>query len=150
MRPGRLVGVCSQLYPEDLSIIHSIQINQTMLYRTLLKSQSTRSIIYRTMSTTTANKSSTSTFCNVKLQNTSLVQHKSFLNNQFTSTLPSGQEADTFEVTNPATGEVIGRVAEMGKRQVVEETIRGAKEAFKSWKETSARVSTLLMSRRWS
>ena len=53
----------------------------------------------------------------------------------------------TFEVTNPATGEVIAKVAKAGKKET-EEAIAAASRAFPAWRAKTAKErSTILYSR---
>lgn len=50
-----------------------------------------------------------------------------------------------FPVYNPATGEEIGRVSDMG-RSDADEAVNKAYEAFRSWKNTTANVSGMIFS----
>ena len=50
-----------------------------------------------------------------------------------------------FPVYNPATGEEIGRVSDMG-RSDADEAVNQAYEAFRSWKNTTANVSGMIFS----
>eukprot|EP00105_Crassostrea_gigas_P000962 XP_011412946.1 PREDICTED: uncharacterized protein LOC105317861 isoform X2 [Crassostrea gigas] len=58
----------------------------------------------------------------------------------------SAENGETFEVTNPATGEVLGSVPDMNGSDT-ESAIRTAYVAFRSWKERTAKERSELMLR---
>jgi len=65
----------------------------------------------------------------------SLVKNLAFVNNKWVPAL-SGK---TFEVTNPANGNVLGQVPDMGTEDT-EYAIKVAHDAFKTWEYTTAKV----------
>lgn len=62
-----------------------------------------------------------------------LFQQKAFINGAWVN----AKSGKTFDVTDPATGEVIGTCPEMGVDDT-QEAVESAKVAFQSWKNTSA------------
>lgn len=59
----------------------------------------------------------------------------------------SAQSGQTFDVINPATAERVGRVPDMGVADV-DRAVAAAREAFNSWKNTTAKERASLL-RRW-
>ncbi|ASE11625.1 CoA-acylating methylmalonate-semialdehyde dehydrogenase [Kocuria rhizophila] len=57
-----------------------------------------------------------------------------WINNEYTAGAP--EDRDTADVTNPATGEVTGRV-HMGTAATADEAVAAAKAAFPAWRDTS-------------
>ncbi|MGX0886909.1 malonate-semialdehyde dehydrogenase (acetylating) / methylmalonate-semialdehyde dehydrogenase [Kocuria rhizophila] len=57
-----------------------------------------------------------------------------WINNEYTAGVP--EDRDTADVTNPATGEVTGRV-HMGTAATADEAVAAAKAAFPAWRDTS-------------
>lgn len=57
-----------------------------------------------------------------------------WINNEYTAGAP--EDSDTADVTNPATGEVTGRV-HMGTAATADEAVAAAKAAFPAWRDTS-------------
>lgn len=56
---------------------------------------------------------------------------------------------ETFDVLNPATGEVIAKVAKAGKAET-EAAINAASEAFKTWRKTTAKARSEILYRWYS
>lgn len=65
-----------------------------------------------------------------------LLKAKAFVNGEWVD----AKSGKTFEVTNPATTEVIGKVPDMDVTDT-QAAIVAANEAFKSWGNTTAKVS---------
>ncbi|GAA5867902.1 hypothetical protein JCM8547_003409 [Rhodosporidiobolus lusitaniae] len=68
----------------------------------------------------------------IKLSNSSLWQDQGYLNGQWTS----GTATETFDVINPGTGKVLGKLPDMGVEDV-KVAVKHAAEALKSWRTTS-------------
>lgn len=69
--------------------------------------------------------------------------HEKLKKNEFFKTgyFVAGQwqdASDTYEVTNPATGEVVAKVANAGQKET-QAAIRAASEAFPAWRKTTAK-----------
>jgi succinate-semialdehyde dehydrogenase/glutarate-semialdehyde dehydrogenase len=79
----------------------------------------------------------------MQLKNTSLLRQQSLINGQWLDA--SGGQ--TFSVTNPATGEVIARVADMDAT-AAKQAIEAAHERLQSWRKTSAKERSKLL-RNW-
>lgn len=77
------------------------------------------------------------------LQTNTLLKSEAFINGQWVSAA-SGK---TFAVRNPATGEVITECADMSADET-RVAIKQANEAFKSWKQTTAKERATLL-RKW-
>ncbi|KDE05817.1 succinate-semialdehyde dehydrogenase [NADP+] [Microbotryum lychnidis-dioicae p1A1 Lamole] len=73
-----------------------------------------------------------------KVKDHSLLQDQSHINGEWVS------HASTFQVTDPATGDVLGSVPEQGVQET-KQAIQAAQEAFKSWKKTTAKTRHDLM-----
>ena len=76
-------------------------------------------------------------------QISSLIKDKAFINGEWISAA-SGK---TFEVRNPFNGDVIGSVPDMNEVDT-QKAIKAAKDAFSSWKETTAKERSIIL-RRW-
>ncbi|KAI8374457.1 Aldehyde/histidinol dehydrogenase, partial [Radiomyces spectabilis] len=68
-----------------------------------------------------------------KLKDSSLLRHAAFINNEW---IPASSE--TFRVIDPANGEEIGQLPEMGAKET-KEAIQVASDAFKKWSRTTAK-----------
>jgi len=79
----------------------------------------------------------------MQLKNTSLLQSKAFINNNWIA----AYSKKTFEVTNPANEEVIIEVPDCDIAET-EEAIQAAAKAFETWRKTTAKERAFLM-RRW-
>jgi len=79
----------------------------------------------------------------MQLSNKELLQKLSFINNEWTE----AQGGKTFEVTNPANGEVITKVADCGALET-EQAIHAASKAFIAWRQKTAKERSALM-RKW-
>lgn len=77
------------------------------------------------------------------LSNSTLLKSQAFINGEWVAAA-SGK---TFDVKNPATGEVITTCADMGADEV-REVIARAQDAFNSWKNTTAKYRSNLL-RKW-
>ncbi|SCZ91801.1 BZ3500_MvSof-1268-A1-R1_Chr5-3g08145 [Microbotryum saponariae] len=73
-----------------------------------------------------------------KVKDHSLLQDQAHIDGEWVS------HASTFEVTDPATGDVLGSVPEQGVQET-KQAIQAAQEAFKSWKKTTAKTRHDLM-----
>lgn len=110
-------------------------------------------ILQRSYATQAASASSTSTEGNIPLakllKTSSLIHNSSFIDNEFLSFSPSSlQDQDagkskSFDVNNPATGELLGKVREGGSVQEVERAIESAQKAFEGWRKSSPKVGDL-------
>ncbi|MDA8664349.1 aldehyde dehydrogenase family protein, partial [Porticoccaceae bacterium] len=78
----------------------------------------------------------------VNLQDPSLITHQSYINGQWVD----ADSGETLDVTNPATGQLIGVVAKCGTAET-RRMIDAAAEAQKSWCETAKQRAALL--RKW-
>ncbi len=67
------------------------------------------------------------------LSDPSLLKHHGFINGEWVA----ARSGATFDVHNPATGELLGAVPEMGSEEETEHAIQCAKTAFESWRNTS-------------
>lgn len=56
------------------------------------------------------------------------------------------QAAETFDVVNPATGEMVAQVAKAGKRET-EAAIKAAHDAFPAWRKTPAKQRAEILQR---
>lgn len=79
----------------------------------------------------------------MQLSQSQLLQNKSFINNNWIS----AQSEKTFDVTNPANGNVITSVADCGALET-ETAIRAATEAFALWSKKTAKERSAIM-RKW-
>ncbi|WP_018616053.1 NAD-dependent succinate-semialdehyde dehydrogenase [Segetibacter koreensis] len=79
----------------------------------------------------------------MRLSQQNLLQNKSFINNEWVSE----QSGKTFEVTNPATGDVITRVANCTPKET-EQAIEAATKAFEVWRKKTAKERSAIM-RKW-
>lgn len=79
----------------------------------------------------------------MQLLNEQIFQNKSFINNNQIS----ANEGNNFEVTNPATGEIITRVADCGGQET-EQAIGAATKAFALWSKKTAKERSAVM-RKW-
>jgi len=79
----------------------------------------------------------------VNLQDPSLITHQSYINGQWVD----ADSGETLDVTNPATGQLIGVVAKCGTAET-RRMIDAAAEAQKSWYETTAKQRAALL-RKW-
>ncbi|SCV72706.1 BQ2448_4243 [Microbotryum intermedium] len=73
-----------------------------------------------------------------KVKDHSLLQNQAHINGKWVS------HPTTFEVTDPATSDVLGSVPEQGVQET-KDAIQAAQEAFKSWKKTTAKTRHDLM-----
>ena len=80
----------------------------------------------------------------MKLQDPTLFRTDAYINGQWVA----ADSGATTEVTNPATGDVIGTVPLMGNAET-ERAIASASEAFKSWRMMLAKERSAVV-RRWS
>ncbi|CAB3361473.1 Hypothetical predicted protein [Cloeon dipterum] len=78
-----------------------------------------------------------------QIRNMSLVRSLAFVNNQW---VPASS-GETFEVTNPANGQVLGQVPDMDVDDT-EQAVNVAFEAFKTWEHTTAKERSVLL-RKW-
>ena len=78
----------------------------------------------------------------MKLQNTELLQSTYFINGRWTQAM----SGNTFEVTNPANGEVITAVADCGPKET-EQAIEAASQAFLPWRKKTAKERAAIMHR---
>jgi len=78
----------------------------------------------------------------LKLSNQSLLKTDGYIN----GTWKQADSQQTFPVYNPATGEHLADVADMGERET-REAIDAASEAFKSWKHTTAADRAAILNR---
>ena len=69
-----------------------------------------------------------------------LVKDKAFINGAWTDS----KDRKTFKVKNPANGQELGEVPDMGANDA-ELAIEYAYDAFQSWKETTAKVIVIFM-----
>ncbi len=76
----------------------------------------------------------------MKLQHSSLLKQQCFINGEWTG-------APGFEVTNPATGEVIAHVPKFGRAETAK-AIAAAKAAFPAWSGRTAKERSAVL-RRW-
>jgi succinate-semialdehyde dehydrogenase/glutarate-semialdehyde dehydrogenase len=72
----------------------------------------------------------------LNLKNPSLFKSQAFVNNEWVGS----KSGKTFQVTNPANGQVIGSVPEMGSEEEVGEVIEVAKKAFEKWRNSTPKV----------
>ncbi len=79
----------------------------------------------------------------MQLRNSNLLQSQCFINNNWINS----KENKTFNVTNPATGEIIIAVAD-GDIEETEQAIHAAAKAFCKWSKRTAYERALIM-RRW-
>ncbi|RCW99622.1 NAD-dependent succinate-semialdehyde dehydrogenase [Marinomonas foliarum] len=78
-----------------------------------------------------------------KLNDLSLLKHAGFINGQWIN----DKNGKTFEVFNPAVGEVIANVADLGAKETLH-AIEAAQAAFEKWKVMPAKQRSSLL-RRW-
>lgn len=78
-----------------------------------------------------------------KLKDPSLLKEECYINGEWTK----AKSGKTFEITDPATGKVIGTNPECGKEDV-ENAIAAAAEAFKSFRKTTGRERSRML-RKW-
>ena len=71
----------------------------------------------------------------------SLTKNQAFINGEWVG------GTDTFDVRNPANGELITTVPNMGREETVK-SIEAASEAFKTWKNTTANDRSALL-KKW-
>ena len=74
------------------------------------------------------------------MKNSKLFVEKALINGQWLT----AQDGATFDVYNPASGEIIGTVPNLGKSET-ELAIEAANEAFRSWKTTTAKTRHQLL-----
>ena len=79
----------------------------------------------------------------MQLSQPKILQNKSFIDNNWIS----AQSGNTFEVTNPANGQVITTVADCGAKET-EQAIEAATKAFALWRKKTAKERSAIM-RRW-
>jgi succinate-semialdehyde dehydrogenase / glutarate-semialdehyde dehydrogenase len=79
----------------------------------------------------------------MQLKNASLLKAQWYINNTWKDTA----NAKTFDVTNPATGEVIIKVANCGAEET-EQAIQAASKAFKLWSKKTAKERSDIL-RKW-
>lgn len=79
----------------------------------------------------------------MQLSQPQLLQNKSFIDNNWVT----AQNGATFEVTNPANGNVITTVADCGARET-EQAIEAATKAFAIWRKKTAKERSAIM-RKW-
>ena len=79
----------------------------------------------------------------LKLDNNSLLRDAAFFDGAWHGSRSGGR----FPVHNPATGEVIAEVADLGTEEV-REAIKAAHRAFPAWRSKTARERAAIM-RRW-
>ncbi|MDE2474126.1 MAG: aldehyde dehydrogenase family protein, partial [Alphaproteobacteria bacterium] len=79
----------------------------------------------------------------LKLDNNSLLRDAAFIDGAWRGSTSGGR----FTVKNPATGEVIAEVADLGPEEV-REAIRAAHKAFPGWRSKTAKERAAVM-RRW-
>ena len=79
----------------------------------------------------------------MQLLNTQIFQNQSFINNKWIS----ADDGKTFEVTNPATEEVITSVADCGEQETVQ-AIEAAAKSFAVWSRKTAKERSTVM-RNW-
>lgn len=79
----------------------------------------------------------------MQLLNPELLQNKSFINNNWVC----AQSGKTFEITNPANGEVITAAADGGAKET-EQAIEAAAKAFLLWTKKTAKERSAIM-RKW-
>ena len=77
------------------------------------------------------------------LQDTSLLKDKAFINGQWAP----GAAEQTFDVTNPATGDVITPVADCGSEDAVA-AVEAAERALPDWRQRTAKDRAVVL-RRW-
>jgi succinate-semialdehyde dehydrogenase / glutarate-semialdehyde dehydrogenase len=77
------------------------------------------------------------------LKNKNLLQSKAYINGEWLA----ADKRKTMKVTNPATGELLGTVPDMGKAET-QRAIEAASLAFTTWKKTSAGERATLL-RKW-
>lgn len=77
------------------------------------------------------------------LKDTSLFQEKGFINGQWVS----NPNQETFNVYNPATGEVIAKVANLTTKDA-EQAIEAAHKALNGWKNKTAKERSIIL-RKW-
>lgn len=78
-----------------------------------------------------------------RVKDRSLIRSESLIGGEWVA----GDGGASFEVTNPATGEVIGNVADVGEKGALE-AVAAAEEAFKNWGKTSVFERAKVL-RRW-
>lgn len=79
----------------------------------------------------------------MQLNDSTLFKQKAYIDGQWVDAVTG----KTFEVTNPATGEVIGVVPEMGAKET-QQAIAAADSAFAGWKAKTAKERSAIL-RRW-
>jgi succinate-semialdehyde dehydrogenase / glutarate-semialdehyde dehydrogenase len=79
----------------------------------------------------------------MQLKNQALLKTKSYINNRWTD----AANRNTFDVSNPATGEVITKVANCGVEET-EQAIQAASKAFKLWSKKTAKERSSIL-RKW-
>jgi succinate-semialdehyde dehydrogenase/glutarate-semialdehyde dehydrogenase len=79
----------------------------------------------------------------MQLQNTSLLQNRSFINGEWVD----ASNAETFEVINPANGDIIISVADSGAVET-EQAIAAASKAFPAWSKKTAKERGAIM-KKW-
>jgi len=73
----------------------------------------------------------------------SFVRDKAYIDGQWTD----AADGKTFEVTNPATGDVLGTVPDMGEADM-EKAVQAAYKAFYTWKVKTAKERSIIL-RKW-
>ena len=77
------------------------------------------------------------------LKDPSLFKEEAFINGKWTK----ASSGESFAVTNPATGELIGQVSNLGPQEA-ELAIQAAAQAFQSWKSKTGKERANIM-RKW-
>ena len=80
----------------------------------------------------------------MKLKNDNLLRSQAYVNGEWVNAKDGG----TFPVINPATGEQITQVADLGAAET-EEAVKAAETAFTSWRQKTAKERATIM-RRWN
>jgi len=79
----------------------------------------------------------------MQLEDPTLLKNKAYLNGQWVEQA----EAATFEVTNPANGEVITTVPDLGQRET-QHAIEAANDAWPAWRAKTGKARAIIL-RRW-
>ncbi len=79
----------------------------------------------------------------LSLQNPSLLRDRAYIDGQWRKAV----DDKTFDVCNPASGETLGQVADLGAAET-REAIAAAQSAMEQWRDTSAKERSIVL-RRW-
>ncbi len=79
----------------------------------------------------------------MQLDDPTLLKNQAYINGQWVEQA----DAETFEVTNPANGEVITTVPDLGQRET-RHAIEAANDAWPSWREKTGKARAILL-RKW-